>query len=786
MSNSELYYEELTDLSVRIALGIKNRTEPLDELNQAMTQLSQTNAIKGNAANAMKAYISEVHMTLIQTLELILNNYEMALGKYVKGYLEVDSDESFKLIKEDFDAHKHNLSSHQSDFTSIGNKLKAISDEAEDIIPLRGAGSKRLFNVAKDMGTMKEIVSNLNNKWNDYEQADPGFNQVQDLIAQTTSLLKSTLSVPRGYSYSPGSFSKLISKDFVNAFEVNANYAQNADNQKAFKANWDRISKNYTTDQNRMAEEAKKEAQKEGLIGLIWDELQIAGGTVITVIGLGLTPFTGGLSIGLVVLGGSMVVGGVNSAINHTSMAITGKGYNLVGNLTNGALQWYNKNIGEPLVKTGNPIAKFVAGFGSGAIELAGGMGQFSVYDTGKTVHTLWTNPQARAQVGKSIGNWWNQIRSGNAYVIGQTAAVAASVLVAPEDIGAAAGDASKAESLLGKVGTFSKSIAVSSVENAKNIATLPWRTVDNLGSKVADLRTVLNEGKGAIGDLTKSVVVSSAKNAKSVLTKVKGTVSDFGTASAEFAKAFGKTYVEESGKYANTCFSATGAAGAGAKAAYKATIAGAKEAKSAFRVGKAGENGFGDMAAESKRLIPGTPGVVTGGSSTKLGKNMFEEMGLPRSTKRTPYQAQHIIPKDFKEHPIIQKIGMDMDHASNGYFLRRPDESISPMSRHEGYHAVYSDFVERQLNAMDINQSINILEKQVYDLQQKLRKLQDKGLPLYMKDDYLEKELSKIKKKGFDAYKQDRVINKNKVKPIWDRGGGATIELWERWFNKL
>ncbi|WP_278308422.1 T7SS effector LXG polymorphic toxin, partial [Clostridium acetobutylicum] len=218
MSNSELYYEELTDLSVRIALGIKNRTEPLDELSQAMTQLSQTNAIKGNAANAMKAYINEVHMTLIQTLELLLNNYEMALGKYVKGYLEVDSDESFKLIKEDFDAHKNNLSSHQSDFTSIGNKLKAISDEAEDIISLRGAGSKRLFNVAKDMGTMKEIVSNLNNKWNDYEQSDPGFNQVQDLIAQTTSLLKSTLSVPRGYSYSPGSFSKLISKDFVNAF----------------------------------------------------------------------------------------------------------------------------------------------------------------------------------------------------------------------------------------------------------------------------------------------------------------------------------------------------------------------------------------------------------------------------------------------------------------------------------------------------------------------------------------------------------------------------------------
>ncbi|WP_026908816.1 hypothetical protein [Paucisalibacillus globulus] len=37
----------------------------------------------------------------------------------------------------------------------------------------------------------------------------------------------------------------------------------------------------------------------------------------------------------------------------------------------------------------------------------------------------------------------------------------------------------------------------------------------------------------------------------------------------------------------------------------------------------------------EIKRLIPGTPGKVTDGSSAKLGKNMLEEMGLPRSTKK-------------------------------------------------------------------------------------------------------------------------------------------------------
>lgn len=42
--------------------------------------------------------------------------------------------------------------------------------------------------------------------------------------------------------------------------------------------------------------------------------------------------------------------------------------------------------------KTGNPIAKFVAGLGNGVIEVAGAAGQFSVYDMGKTAYSL-TNP---------------------------------------------------------------------------------------------------------------------------------------------------------------------------------------------------------------------------------------------------------------------------------------------------------------------------------------------------------------------------------------------------------
>ena len=125
------------------------------------------------------------------------------------------------------------------------------------------------------------------------------------------------------------------------------------------------------------------------------------------------------------------------------------------------------------------------------------------------------------------------------------------------------------------------------------------------------------------------------------------------------------------------------------------------------------------------ERLIPGMEGVVTGGDSTKLGKNMMESMGLPRGTNWTGHQAQHIIPVEMANHPVLQRIGMDLDDASNGLFLRTPADDISAMSRHRGYHSTYNEFVKTQLDAMDISQSVDVLQKQVYDLQQNLKYLQ-------------------------------------------------------------
>lgn len=104
-------------------------------------------------------------------------------------------------------------------------------------------------------------------------------------------------------------------------------------------------------------------------------------------------------------------------------------------------------------------------------------------------------------------------------------------------------------------------------------------------------------------------------------------------------------------------------------------------------------------------RLIPGQDGVVTGGSSEKLKGNLMQNMGLLKSTSSKGYQAQHIIPHEMANHPILQKIGMDLDDASNGILLPIPKGNVSTLSRHRGYHSIYSEFVRKQLNKINPNQ---------------------------------------------------------------------------------
>ncbi|TKH81047.1 AHH domain-containing protein [Bacillus cereus] len=288
--------------------------------------------------------------------------------------------------------------------------------------------------------------------------------------------------------------------------------------------------------------------------------------------------------------------------------------------------------------------------------------------------------------------------------------------------------------------------------------------------SELADLAKLLKFKEGMPGfnpNLGKNVVQSLKENKtlKNALDAMKNTPIPVAVRTVDTGIGMKLPYIESS--------TVGEVAGKFSKASTAAKDDAYQLAKGSGGSGVSKEGSVAKGTGEATRLIPGTPGKVTGGSSTKLGQNLLESMGLPRSASRKGYQAQHIIPKNLRNHPVLKKIGMDMDHADNGIFLPIPAKDPSALSRHRGFHSVYNNVVKDQLDKLNINQSIKELEQQVFELQQKLKKGTESGLPLYK---------SKVLEIGIEKFYKTKL---NEEIKIWQRGGGATEELWERWINK-
>ena len=162
-------------------------------------------------------------------------------------------------------------------------------------------------------------------------------------------------------------------------------------------------------------------------------------------------------------------------------------------------------------------------------------------------------------------------------------------------------------------------------------------------------------------------------------------------------------------------------------------------------------------------------------GNSTVLAKNLFKEFNIPLdsyskeqqkkilSGKMPGYEAQHIIPVQMHSHPLIQKIGMDMNSCENGIMLPTPNGHAHALSTHKGFHSVYNKTVKTSLDKImessGEDATADELKKKVSDLQTDLRSLLESGMPMYAK-------------------KKER---KNSALAIEKKGGGATVELWQR-----
>ncbi|MFF9564970.1 glycohydrolase toxin TNT-related protein [Leifsonia sp. NPDC014704] len=458
--------------------GIAGRMEAVGQLQQGLEALAASEKVSGQGADAMRAYIGEVHVPIVQLLQLGLSTFHTAIGVYWAGYGQVDSGGNFRLVRDEFQAHLAQLEGGMEQLRGFATQLRGIAADASHLVSLGGAGAGAVEQTVNDLQGMHAIAKGQKETWEAYEASDPGFGQVKDLIAQLAGIVNNVgaLTVGQGRSYTAGSFT-LTLQQLGPLTSGMLDYC--TQNQKAATAGWESMFSGYAKD----IEAAEAARREQAGWDLIWDGLQIVAGAVVTVIGLGLTPFTGGVSLGLTLLGGSLLIGGINNAINHASIATTGNELNLVGMAGQAVDEWWTANAVKPAAASGSWGLEFLAGVGSGVVHVISDAGQFSVHEAGMGVTALFTDPRAWAQAWDQITTTVGQVAAFNPSVMGELAGA-----LLP---GAAALKAARAAGVVGKAGELAGGLGktVKIVEPGKAVSA-PSRIRAYVGAVAADIKS--------------------------------------------------------------------------------------------------------------------------------------------------------------------------------------------------------------------------------------------------------------------------------------------------------
>jgi hypothetical protein len=137
-------------------------------------------------------------------------------------------------------------------------------------------------------------------------------------------------------------------------------------------------------------------------------------------------------------------------------------------------------------------------------------------------------------------------------------------------------------------------------------------------------------------------------------------------------------------------------------------------------------------------RRVPGSPGLVTGGNSTVLRANLHRRSRLGGPATGGNREAHHVIPSAVaKDHPVLKRLGINLDDASNGVFLPNGPNGTKPLglSVHRGPHDNYSRAIQQHLDSLSHIRNLRTLDDKVSELQTRLREALRQGAPLRDRD---------------------------------------------------
>lgn len=123
---------------------------------------------------------------------------------------------------------------------------------------------------------------------------------------------------------------------------------------------------------------------------------------------------------------------------------------------------------------------------------------------------------------------------------------------------------------------------------------------------------------------------------------------------------------------------------------------------------------------------------TISNPNPSKILAKRLKSMGhWPKNAENGDYAAHHIIPTQLADHPILRRIGMDMDKATNGIALPTKPGLHPTLPLHRGSHPSYTNAVKQKLDRIPYFYSKGRIQRHVNEIQRTFRQDLLNGAPL-------------------------------------------------------
>ena len=377
----QVKFNDITSMHGQTNQTIQQWGKSLENLQESIASLANQRELQGEAMTSAKSYMTEVHGTFIQTLTLLMNEYNASFLLYKDGYYQIDTHNHAELPEDVYKGLHSDLGKSKQRFEQQLEQLTTAKLRVAGLVNYQGTShTKTKFTYEK---LMKDI-SHLDESITQYEEmhARQDLQAFKELLAATKSFLAEHSSRDRSMgSYQVGDFRQLPSMNrFMLAVQQSAIYLN--DHMPQIQAAQEREKVRVDT---LRAEERTKEGAMNLFFGILTlvagiSALVISGGSAIPIV----TPWLKTSGYIMYLLGSSNALEGVH----NISLGVRGDGQTHAFNplrdtIFMGDVQTYNNVVQVVSLTTGIliPIAHTQSIF-QGTWQF--GWGLFGGYTFGK------------------------------------------------------------------------------------------------------------------------------------------------------------------------------------------------------------------------------------------------------------------------------------------------------------------------------------------------------------------------------------------------------------------